>query len=149
MRGPLPVPISPGHARKAAPGVIRRTTGPVPRQPFMESTMKRFIAIALTTTCALAGPAVLAADHSGHGTAPAKAPAPAYSDGEVRRIDKTAGAVTLKHGPIANLGMPGMTMTFPVMQKDALDKLKVGDKVRFVAEDRSGNTVITRIEPAR
>ena len=45
--------------------------------------------------------------------------------------------------------VPGMTMSFPVMQSGALDKLKVGDKVKFVAEDRSGNTVITRIEPVR
>jgi Cu/Ag efflux protein CusF len=92
-----------------------------------------------------------AADHSGHGAPAASkaAPASAMSEGDVRRIDKASNSVTLRHGPIANLGMPPMTMTFPVMQKDALDKLKVGDKVRFVAEDRSGNTVITRIEPAR
>jgi Cu/Ag efflux protein CusF len=106
-------------------------------------------ALALPATAVAA-----AADHSGHGapaaTPAAKAaPSPALSEGEVRRIDKAANTVTLKHGPIANLGMPGMTMSFPVMQSGALDKLKVGDKVKFVAEDRSGNTVITKIEPVR
>ena len=105
-------------------------------------------ALALPATAVAA-----AADHSGHGApaaSPAKAaPSSALSEGEVRRIDKAANTVTLKHGPIANLGMPGMTMSFPVTQSGALDKLKVGDKVKFVAEDRSGNTVITRIEPVR
>ncbi|MCM8614083.1 copper-binding protein [Accumulibacter sp.] len=71
------------------------------------------------------------------------------ADGEVRRIDGAAGSVTRGHGPIANLGMPAMTMTFAVIPNGALDKLKVGDKAKFVAEDRSGNTVITEMEPAR
>ena len=109
------------------------------------------IMLAAMTLMIPAAAIAAAADHSGHGAAPANAAAqaPSYTDGEIRRIDKATNTVTLKHGPIANLGMPGMTMAFPVMQAGALDKLKVGDKVRFVAEDRSGNTVITRIEPAR
>ena len=33
-----------------------------------------------------------------------------YTEGEVRKVDKAAGKITVKHGPIANLDMPGMTM---------------------------------------
>lgn len=111
-------------------------------------TLSLLLAAALFAAPAAAVAA--AADHSGHGAPSDKAaPVAAMADGEVRRIDSAAGSVTLRHGPIANLGMPAMTMTFAVIPRGVLDKLKVGDKVKFVAEDRSGNTVITKIEPAR
>ena len=50
------------------------------------------------------------ADHSAHHAPAASAAAAATSDGEVRKVDKEQGKVTLRHGPIANLDMPGMTM---------------------------------------
>jgi len=53
--------------------------------------------------------------------------------GEVRKIDKEAGKITLKHGKIENLDMPGMTMAFQVKSKSLLDDVKVGDKVKFKA----------------
>ncbi|WP_447412630.1 copper-binding protein, partial [Clostridium perfringens] len=34
----------------------------------------------------------------------------AMVDGEVKKIDESAGKITLKHGPIKNLDMEGMTM---------------------------------------
>ncbi len=92
--------------------------------------------------------APLHAQHAGHGTSaatPASASA-ALSEGEVRRIDKGAGKVTLKHGPLANLDMPPMTMAFDVRDRAALDKLQVGDKVRFRVEKEGASYVVTRIE---
>ena len=71
------------------------------------------------------------------------------TEGEVRKIDKAAGKVTLKHGPIENLGMPGMTMVFRATNPAMLDKLKAGDKVRFAADKAGDDYTVTRIEPAK
>lgn len=70
------------------------------------------------------------------------------TSGEVKKIDTQAQKITLKHGPIKNLDMPGMTMVFKVAQPSLLDKVKAGDKVQFTAEDQSGAMVVTAIETA-
>jgi len=78
---------------------------------------------------------------------PAKSTATvAMTDGEVRKIDREAGKLTLRHGPILNLEMQGMTMSFRVANPAMLDGLNVGDKVRFVAERVNGTTLVTQIE---
>ena len=71
------------------------------------------------------------------------------TEGEVRKVDIAAGKVTLKHGPIENLGMPGMTMVFRATNPAMLDKLKAGDKVRFAADKAGDDYTVSRIEPAR
>jgi len=69
-------------------------------------------------------------------------------DGEVRKIDLDSKKITLKHGEIKNLCMPGMTMVFQVKDPALLDKVKVGDKVRFAAEKSNGAIVVTQLQPA-
>lgn len=71
------------------------------------------------------------------------------SDGEVRRVDMDAKKITLRHGPIANLDMPPMTMVFQVKDPAMLNTVKTGDKVKFTAEKTGGAYVITLIESAR
>lgn len=71
------------------------------------------------------------------------------AQGEVRKIDKDAGKLTLKHGPIPNLEMPPMTMVFKVKEPAMLEAVKPGDKVSFQAEKLGGQYVVTRIEPAK
>lgn len=95
-----------------------------------------------------------AADHSGHhatsAKTDAKAKAPgALADGEVRKVDREAKKITLRHGPIPSIDMGPMTMAYQVRDPALLDKVKTGDKVKFDAEKTGGNYVITRIEPAR
>lgn len=69
------------------------------------------------------------------------------SEGEVRKVDKSTGKITLKHGDIRNLDMPPMTMVFTVTDKAMLDKVKAGDKVRFAADkDATGQYIVTSIE---
>ena len=68
------------------------------------------------------------------------------ADGEVRKIDKAGMKVTLKHGAIKNLDMPGMTMVFQVKDASLLDKLAVGTKVKFSAENVNGAIVVTAVE---
>ena len=79
---------------------------------------------------------------SSHGDAP-------LAEGEIRRVDRDASKITIRHGPIANLDMPPMTMVFQVKDAALLDKAKPGDKVRFSAEKAGGQYVVTRIEPAQ
>jgi Cu(I)/Ag(I) efflux system periplasmic protein CusF len=76
-------------------------------------------------------------------------PAAALSDGEVRKVDKDAKKITIKHGPLANLDMPPMTMVFQVKDPALLDQVKAGDKVRFQAEKVGGAFTVTKIEPAK
>ena len=68
------------------------------------------------------------------------------TDGEVRKIDKAAGKLTIKHGDIKNLDMPGMTMVFAVKDKAMLDKVKSGDKIKFKVVMEGGNMVVTDIQ---
>lgn len=68
------------------------------------------------------------------------------SDGEVRKIDKENKKITLAHGAIRNLDMPGMTMVFQVQDTALLDKVQVGSKVRFKAERVGGAFVVTALE---
>jgi len=90
----------------------------------------------------------LAQGHAGHGSMGA-AQSASKIDGEIRKIDKTAGKLAIKHGEIKQMGMPPMTMMFPVKDKALLDKVKEGDKVLFSLASEGGNMVVTAIEPAK
>lgn len=81
--------------------------------------------------------------------AAALAQAAPATEGEVRKVDKSAGKITLKHGEIKNLDMPPMTMVFTARDPALLDKVKAGDKVVFNAEKDGGQYVVTAIEPQR
>jgi Cu/Ag efflux protein CusF len=70
------------------------------------------------------------------------------ADGEVRKVDRENKKITLKHGAIKNLDMPGMTMVFQVKDMAMLDKVKAGDKIRFKAELAGSSIVLTDIAPA-
>ena len=85
-------------------------------------------------------------DHAAHHPAATASP---QSDGEVRRIDKAQGKVTLRHGRLANLEMPAMTMVFKAADPKLLDGLKEGDKVKFTVEKVNGAFTVTAIEPAK
>jgi len=108
----------------------------------------RIITIAAMASAALAVNAQTApassADHAAHH--PAAEP---QSDGEVRKIDKEQGKVTLRHGPLANLEMPAMTMVFKAADPKLLDGLKEGDKVRFTAEKVNGTFTVVAIQVAK
>ncbi|CAH0353343.1 MAG: copper-binding protein [Pseudomonadota bacterium] len=71
------------------------------------------------------------------------------TDGVIRKIDKSLKKITIKHGEIKNLEMPGMTMVFQVKDESLLDKAKVGDAIKFHAEKQGGSIVVTDIQPAQ
>lgn len=114
--------------------------------------MKLRQTLAAIAVAALGTPAVLAQtspdSHDSHHPATATSAAEDFSLGEVRKIDKSSGKVTLRHGEIKSLDMPPMTMVFRARDAALLDKIKVGDKVRFKAEDSGGTLFVTAIEIA-
>ena len=100
--------------------------------------MKKFL-LASVAAMALAMPAF----------AQQASPSAEMAEGEIRKVDKDNKKLTLKHGPLKNFDMPGMTMVFQVKDDAMLDKVQTGDKVRFMAEKIDGKFTVTRIEPAR
>ena len=80
--------------------------------------------------------------------ASAAAPSTALSDGEVRKVDLENKKLTLRHGPLANLDMPGMTMVFLVKHEAMLQRVQPGDKVRFAADKIDGKFTVIQLEPA-
>ena len=73
----------------------------------------------------------------------------ALSDGVVRKIDKDAGKITIKHGPLVNLDMPAMTMVFRVKDPAMLTQVKEGDAIKFIAEKVGGALTVTTLESSK
>ncbi len=71
------------------------------------------------------------------------------TNAEVRKVDKDARKITLKHEAIKNLDMPGMTMVFQVKDAALFDKVQPGDKVKFKVVNEGGAFVVTDIQPAK
>lgn len=81
-------------------------------------------------------------------TLPSIADSHPMSDGVIRKIDSKRGKVTIRHGEIANLDMPPMSMVFNVEDPAMLESLAKGDSVRFVAADKGGKLYVTEIQAA-
>ncbi len=105
------------------------------------------LAATLVSAIWLSPRAHAAEDHSAH-HAPASAPAASaeMTDGEVRKIDREAGKLTIKHADIKSLDMPAMTMVFQVRDKAMLDKLQVGARIQFQAVSEAGKYVVTELK---
>jgi Cu(I)/Ag(I) efflux system protein CusF len=96
---------------------------------------------------AIAMPLPATADDAHHKSSPASGK---LADGEVRKVDKDARKLTIRHGPLPQLDMPTpMTMVYQVKDPALLENVRPGDKVRFEAEKIGGQFTVTRIEPAR
>lgn len=116
--------------------------------------MKHLRFVLLLALAAPAGAFAQAAgqDHdSHHPSAAATSPEPAASlvNGVVRKVDRDAQKVTLRHGSIPNLEMPEMTMVFRVADPKMLENLKPTESVLFKAERVDGQLTLTYIEPSR
>jgi len=118
--------------------------------------MNRHTLCSLLIALAASLPAVAqqkADEHSGHhpatGASAATGSAADMTDAEVRRVDKAAAKVTLKHAEIKNLDMPAMTMVFTVKDKALLETLQPGDKVKFKAVNEGGKYTVTQLQVVR
>ena len=71
-------------------------------------------------------------------------------DGEVTKVDESAGKITIKHGPMKKFDMEGgMTMVFRAQDPAMLKQVKPGDKIKFEADKVSGQFTVTKIEKAK
>jgi Cu/Ag efflux protein CusF len=71
-------------------------------------------------------------------------------DGQIMKVDQSAGKITIKHGPAKKLGMDqGMTMVYKAQDPAMLKAVKSGDKVKFDADQVNGQFTVTKIEKAR
>ena len=111
--------------------------------------MRKLLAAVLFAGVALAPFALAEEAHHKGGVAAAQAGNASLADGEVRKVDKEANKITIRHGEIRSLDMPPMTMVFQVRDPAILDKVKAGDKVKFQAEKLGGAFTVTKIEPAK
>lgn len=68
------------------------------------------------------------------------------SDGVVRKVDIENGKITIKHGFIANLDMPPMSMVFTAEDVSILGDIAKGDKIKFTAVDKDGKLFVTQIQ---
>ena len=68
--------------------------------------------------------------------------------GEVRAIDKASGRITLKHDSIDILGVRAATADYPVKEGALLERVKVGERVRFGAVLQGRSLLVTNIAPA-
>jgi len=125
----------------------------------LEFPMTRFYSLfgALFVTAGLALAATDASatmqmhDHDQHGAmaATSQADPDALSEGAIQKVDKDTGKLTIKHGPLDNLGMPAMTMVFKVQDPAMLDRVKAGDQVRFRVERANGSLTITKLDVSK
>jgi Cu(I)/Ag(I) efflux system protein CusF len=110
--------------------------------------MRKIIAAALWLLVATASSflAPASADPTANLVAQAAKSAVPMTQGEIRKVDKNAGKLTIKHGPLTNLEMPAMTMVFRVKDPAMLDKVKEGDKVKFIASREKGEITVIQLE---
>ena len=100
------------------------------------------LALAVFTSLAVSAPS----QATNHATSSQAQAAASLTDGEIRKVDKEAKKLTIRHGPLENLGMPAMTMVFQVKDLAILDRVKAGDKVRFMADKDGSSYIVTRLE---
>jgi Cu(I)/Ag(I) efflux system periplasmic protein CusF len=113
--------------------------------------MKHISKLALALVIGLASAVAAHAQdpHHGHGSAQGGKASAAMADGEVKKIDKSAGKITIKHGPLPRLEMTPMTMVFRVSDPKMLDQVQVGDKIRFDADKVNGALTVVKMEAAK
>src|SRR6266508_5533128 len=71
-------------------------------------------------------------------------------DGQVTKIDESAGKITIKHGPLKKFDMDDrMTMVFRAQDPAMLKAVKPGDKVKFEVDRVNGQFTVTKIEKAK
>jgi Cu(I)/Ag(I) efflux system protein CusF len=66
--------------------------------------------------------------------------------GTVKKVDPTAGKVTIAHGPIPTMKWPAMNMTFTVKDKALLGKFSQDKKVEFEFVEQGSDYAITSVK---
>ena len=104
-------------------------------------------AIALSLACTMTTVWANHHEHESHGShASHAAQTNSMTKGEIRRIDSGTRKLTIRHEAIPDLDMAAMTMAFRVADTVSVDKLKVGDKIRFSLGKVEGKWVVVAME---
>jgi len=111
--------------------------------------MKLFSLVSICIAAAISQPVLANEAHHPDKQAVTLAQAEPMTDGEIRKVDKEAKKITIRHAPIVNLDMPAMTMVFQVADPALLENIKAGDKVRFVADKVGSGYAVKKIEPQK
>lgn len=97
--------------------------------------MKTLLALAFTLVTSGAALAQMA--HDGMMT---------MTEGTITKIDLKWKKVTIDHGPLENLDMPGMKMVFDLADPAMLDGLAEGQAVLFTADRVNGKLTVTELQ---
>lgn len=115
---------------------MHRLTHPLVALAFAASSLLPMSSFAQATT-----------EHD-HGHA-SEASTASWTEGEVRKVDRESSKLTIKHGEIKHLDMPGMTMVFTVRDQGLLATLKPGDKIKFMVVSEGRKLIVTDIQSIR
>jgi Cu/Ag efflux protein CusF len=105
--------------------------------------------LCLVAALAVAGPVTAQTKPAGAPPAASASDAAQTTLGEVRKVDKATGKLTIKHEEIKPLGMPAMTMVFVAGDKSMLERFKPGDRIRFRATHQGDTFTVVEIRSAR
>ena len=71
-------------------------------------------------------------------------------DGQVTKVDQSAGKITIRHGPIKKFDMiDGMTMVFRANDSAMLKSVKSGYKIKFEVDKVNGQFTVMKIQKAK
>ncbi|RUO98757.1 MAG: copper-binding protein [Hyphomicrobium sp.] len=70
-------------------------------------------------------------------------------NGVVKKVDESAGKMTIKHEAITNLDMGAMTMVFKANNPAMLKEVKPGDKIKFSADKVNGQITVMMVQKAK
>ena len=118
-------------------------------KPTMQATFKLLAAMTIVVAAVGQAQTKMSTPGEPQPSGSSATPEVPLSDGEILKVDKTVGEITLKHGPLPSIAMGPMTMAFGVSDMKMLEAVKVGDKVRFAADIIKGKPTVTRMETLR
>lgn len=113
------------------------------------NTIKNILAISALAMGTLTPMGSFAQTMMDHGKMDMSQASASMTDGEIKKVDQATGKVTIKHGEIKHMDMPGMTMVFVAKDKALLDKTSVGAKIQFMVTNEKGQMTVTDIQPAK
>ncbi len=71
---------------------------------------------------------------------------PALHEAEGRVVEIGDQSLTVAHGPFKTLGMPGMTMTFPLARPELAQGLKAGDRISLKVREGDSGLLIEQLK---
>ena len=69
--------------------------------------------------------------------------------GQIKKVDESAGKMTIKHAAIPNLDMDAMNMVFKAGDPSMLSGVKPGDRIMFTADKVNGQLTVMKLEKAK